>query len=66
MMNFATSCEIDEQMLKCQDDRLGALLPDEANHRILVQPRLQKYSGSLLTQITCTSLAIPSRFEQLC
>jgi hypothetical protein len=28
-----------------------------------VQPRLQKYSGSLLTQITCISLAIPSHTE---
>jgi hypothetical protein len=31
-----------------------------ANHQISVQPHSQKYSGSLLTQITFTSIAVPS------
>jgi hypothetical protein len=35
-------------------------LPRRANHRLSVQPRLQKYSGSLFTQITCITLAIPA------
>jgi hypothetical protein len=34
-----------------------------ANHRLAVQPSREKYSGSLLTQITCTSFAIPAHTE---
>jgi hypothetical protein len=39
------------------------MLPVRANQQISVQPHSQKYSGSLLTQITSTSTAVPSSLE---
>ena len=38
-------------------------LPAGQISELHVQPLSQKYSGSLLTQITCTSLAIPAHTE---
>jgi hypothetical protein len=49
------------------DSKIGSrsrlIVAGRANRRLAVQPLSQKYSGSLLTQITCTSLAIPARTE---
>jgi hypothetical protein len=47
--------------LRAQGDLLNGI-----NLMLPVQSPPQKYSRSFLTQITCISFAIPSRFEQLC
>jgi hypothetical protein len=39
------------------------ILPDGQITGLPVQPPSQKYSGSLLTQITCISIAIPAHTE---
>jgi hypothetical protein len=46
------------------DGTIGrVILPDGQISVLPVQPFSQKYSGSLLTQITCISLAIPVHTE---
>jgi hypothetical protein len=44
-------------------ERAGAILLKQFKLRLPVQPPLQKYFRSLLTQITCISPAIPSHTE---
>jgi hypothetical protein len=59
VMNFALLCDINEQMPHANAISEGVGGVRRANQQISVESFAKKYSGSLFTQITSTSLAIP-------